>query len=131
MVRSQYSVAAASILLWLNTFSFSNAEKTPDEWLRGSGEDLQLCLHGEVVDSDGQPASGLQLVTNLNATIADRPVQASVEGHRFRLWIPVNQPHWYSLWLRASSSDNGQVAYAKFDAHQLRQAAIDGIKLTL
>jgi hypothetical protein len=131
MVRSQYSIAVVCVLIWLNTSSVSNAERPSDEWLRGSGEDLQLCLHGKVVDSDGQPATGVQVIANMNSTIADRPLPASVEGHRFRLWIPVNQPHWYSVWLRASSTSDDRVAYAKFNAYQLRQAAIDGVKLTL
>src|SRR5690606_31176755 len=43
---------------------------------------------------------------------------------------PVNKPP-FGLWLRASSPDSDRVAYAKFNSYQLRQAAIDGVKLKL
>ena len=33
----------------------NNAVKPLDEWLRGSGKDLEICLRGEALDSDGQP----------------------------------------------------------------------------
>lgn len=44
---------------------------------------------------------------------------------------PVNQPHWYSTWLKATSAKGDRVAYKTFNEHELRQAAIDGIKLAL
>src|SRR5688572_21392875 len=131
MSGSKYAVAVASVVICLNSSPASIAEQPSDEWLRGSREHLQLCLHGEVMDADGQPATGLQIAAYMNATIRDHQLKPSINGHRFEIWIPVNQPHWYSVWLRASSADSNRVAYERFNEYQLRQAAIDGLKLTL
>jgi hypothetical protein len=101
------------------------------EWLRGSGKDLQICLRGEVFDADGQPATGVKLTGSMNGTVSNIPLTPSVDGRQFKIWIPVNQPNWYSMWLKATSAKNDHVAYKTFGEYELRQAAIDGIKLTL
>ena len=54
-----------------------------------------------------------------------------IDGHKFKISVPVNKLRWYSLWLHASSSDSDRIAYKQLSAFDLRQAAIDGIKLTL
>ena len=101
------------------------------DWLRGSGKELELRLRGEVLDADGNPATQLRIQASMNGTVQDRPLEPSIEGNRFELWIPVNGPNWYSIWLRASSADNDQLAYAKFNSYQLREAAINGCNLVL
>jgi hypothetical protein len=128
MARSKQALAVAFILFALNSHAALSAEPPSAEWLRGSGQDLQLCLRGEVVDSDGRPAAGLQVACK-EAWRSTQPLQASIDGNRFQVWIPVADPH--PVWLRASSTDSDQVAYARFNAYQLRQAAIKGLKLQL
>jgi hypothetical protein len=81
------------------------------------------------LDAEGRPATNVQVDGNLNATLVAQPLHASIDGHRFEVWIPVNQPH--SIWLRASSTQGDGVAYEMLNAYQLRQAAIDGLMLTL
>jgi len=131
MARSTNSLAVAFFLFALNISASSIAEQPSEEWLRGSSKDLQLCLHGEVVDSDGRPATGLQVAGNMNASISDQSLNASIDRNKFKLWIPVNQTRLGFVWLRASSADSDRVAYVKFNNYRLRQAAIDGLKLTL
>ncbi len=128
MPRSTRALVIAVLLFAVHA---SAGDQLSNDWLRGSGENLELCLHGEVFESDGRPATDLQLTGNVNATLSDQPLKPSIDGHRFRLWIPVNQPHWYSIWLRASSANSDRVAYKTLNEFRLRQAAIDGLKLTL
>ena len=108
----------------------NNAVKPLDEWLRGSGKDLQLCLHGEVVDADGRPATSLQVACTMTGTMSGQPPKASVDGNRFKVWMPVNPSYW-AVWLRASSGNSDRVAYVRLNKYQLREAAFGGLKLTL
>jgi hypothetical protein len=124
-------VAIFSLILVSDVPLVLAAKQQPVDWLRGSGQDLQLCLRGEVLNPDGRPATNTEVVCGLNAMIRSQPLKASIDGQRFELWIPVNRPRPYSLWLKASSADSDYVAYRTFNAYQLRQAAIDGLKLAL
>ncbi len=118
-------------LLGANAVGTATAAPQSVEWLRGSGKDLELCLQGEVFESDGRPATGVQVTGRMNASVAGQQLAPSVDGHRFKIWIPVNNPAWYSMWLKAASGSNDHVAYKTFNRYELRQAAIDGLKLTL
>src|SRR4051812_25803673 len=101
------------------------------EWLRGSGKDLQICLKGEVFESDGRPATAVQVSGRMNASVASQELAPPVDSYRFKIWIPANQLDWYSMWLKAASASNDHVAYKTFNKYELRQAAVDGLKLTL
>lgn len=101
------------------------------DWLRGSGKDLQLCLQGEVLDSDGQPATDFQLACEMKTMISNQAIHPSIDGNRFKLWIPLNQSRWSSILLKATSKASDHLAYETFTQEDLRQAAIDGVKLTL
>ena len=107
------------------------ADQPVVEWLRGSGKDLQICVKGEIFEADGRPAAGVQVTGRMNAEISSKPLPISFEGNRFTIWFRVSEPHWYSAWLIAKSADGQSVAYKTLNQYQLRQAAIDGIKLTL
>ena len=131
MARSAHTLAVAFFLFSLSSLAALSAAQRSDEWLQGSGQGLRLRLHGEVVDADGRPATGPQVACNMNSAIAPQALKASVEGNRFKIWIPVNQPNGGRIQLRASSGDNDRVAYATLDRFQLRQGAIDGLKLKL
>lgn len=121
----------AAAYLFISASAAAATEESIQSWLRGSDNELELCLHGEVLDEDGRPATGLQVVGKLNATLADHPLTPTIDGNRFKIWIPVNRVDWFSLWLRASSADSNRVAYAQLNRYQLRQAAINGLKLSL
>lgn len=131
MLRGYFRVMAvlASFLL---AISSSSAEDRADEkWLRSSGEDLQIVLRGEVLEADGRPATDLTMMGSLNGIRAKQPLEPQVDGNHFELSLPVNRVAMYALWLRAASASGDRVAYLKLNAFELRQAAIDGVKLTL
>ena len=126
-----YAVAAAGLLLLSSSSRSPAADVAKAEWLRSSGKDLQIRLRGEVLEADGRPAADLKVTGGLNAGASNQPIEATVEGGRFEVWIPVNRRQWSSLWLKAASADGKGVAYKTLCDYELRQAAIDGIKLTL
>lgn len=125
------AVMATSIFLAATSSSVPGADRDVDDWLRGSGKDLEIRLRGEVFEADGLPAAGLQVTGGLNAFDSNPQIVPTMDGHRFAVWIPVNRSRWYSLWLKAASATGDRVAYTRLSAYQLRQAAIDGITLTL
>jgi hypothetical protein len=125
------AVVIVVFFLAANASAASGADQSADEWLRGSGKGLQICLKGEVFESDGRPATGVQLAGRMNATLSNEQLKPAVDGHRFKIWVPVNQPNQFSLALLAGSAHNDRVAYKTLNAYELRQAAIDGVKLTL
>lgn len=126
-----HAVAVPTLFLLANSSGSLRADQATDDWLRASGKDLQLRLKGEVFNSDGQPATDVKITGSMNAWGSNQPFEPTVDGHRFEVWIPVNQARWYSMWLKAASTNRDRVAYKKLNAFEFRQAAIDGIKLTL
>jgi hypothetical protein len=107
------------------------ADQRANDWLRGSGEDLQIRLNGEVFYPDGKPANEIQVASSMMHLSANEQLRPKIDGHRFEMWIPVNKSSRYSMWLKAASADDDLVAYKQLSSFELRQAAIDGIKLTL
>lgn len=125
------ALGVATLLIAINPIGALSAEQAANDWLRGSGQDLQICLRGEVFESDGQSASDVQITCGMNESGSTRQLQPMVDGHRFEVWLPVNDARWYSVSLKAASPRNNHVAYKRLSAYELRQAAIDRIKLTL
>src|SRR4051812_6532203 len=123
------ATAAMAILLVGNGLNAIATEPSNTHWLRGTGKDLELCVKGEVFDDNGQPASDLELAARMKASVTDRRLTPSIEGHRFKIWIPVNQPYWYSVSISASSRKNDHIAHIGLNGYQLRQAAVDGFKV--
>lgn len=107
------------------------AEVPTSEWLRGTGKDLELCLHGQVVEADGTPASGFSLMGQLNARLADLPFEPVIDGSHFKVWIPVNRDRLFSLAINAKSADQQRLAHRNINAYELRQLAQEEITFTL
>lgn len=131
LYRYMRALVVATLVVAINPSGSMSAEQVTNDWLRGSGKDLQICLRGEVFESDDQPASDLQITCGMNSSEQTQHLQPTIDGHRFEIWIPVNDARWYSLWLKAASARSNRVAYKQLTAYELRQTAIDGIKLTL
>src|SRR3954471_2879174 len=132
MALLQHIRVLAIIFLFVANAAGKQAGDPPAvEWLRGSGKDLQICLKGEVFDSDGQPATSVKLAGSMNSTASRVPLTPSVDGHRFKIWVSVNEPIWYSMGLKATSPNTAHLALKTFSEYETRQAAIDGINLTL
>ena len=111
---------------------FAKADEPPvDTWLRGSGSELEMRFHGQVVDADGQPAKEIEITGALYAEHETTPLTAATAGNRFEIWLPVNRSKWHSLWLRATDPATGHVAYETFNAFRFREAAITGLHLQL
>jgi hypothetical protein len=104
--------------------------KSPD-WLRGTGDDLEIRLSGEVLNPDGKPATDAVVSGSMNCDNIYQPLKPTTNAHRFEIWVPVNKRDPYSMWLRAESADGMLATYKTLHRYDLRQAAIDGIRLTL
>lgn len=129
--RSIQAVALTFLFLLAGSSGSLRADQTSPDWLRSTGKELEICLKGEVFESDGRAATDLRVTGGLFTAGVDHPLVPTIEGHRFRVWIPVNQVKWYSLWLKATSVGEDRVACKRLHAYELRQAAVDGITMTL
>lgn len=100
-------------------------------WLDGAGKDLRMKVWGEVLDEAGAPVVDCKVIVRSKTNSATTDLPVVVEKNRFYCWIPVGGPDWFSIHLQAVSADGEQVASEVLAGFQLRQAAIDGLKLTL
>ncbi len=82
-------------------------------------------------EADGQPATGVEITCQLNGTGRMPTLEPAVTANRFEIWIPANAAEQFSLWLKAASTDSKRVSYRRLNAYELRQLAIDGIRMTL
>ncbi len=118
----------ALFVLWFQAVAQADS---PKDWLRGVGDQLEIRLHGEVLDAEGSPAIGVKVVGKLQAPDGFHALDTKVDGHRFKAWVPVNQRTIYWISFKATLQGEEQVAFKQQALFELRQAAIDGIKLSL
>jgi len=111
---------------------FAKADEPPVEtWLRGSGADLEMRLHGEVVDANGKPAQGVEITGAMRSDTTTASLAAKPEANHFEIWLPVNRSKWHALWIKAIDSTTGHIAYHTLSPRQFREAALTGLTLTL
>lgn len=129
----RHSVAIAVLCLLWQAYSFSSSStgQAAEAWLQSSGKDLRIPVQGEVLETDGGAAKEIAITAGLNGAGSNQQLQPKTAGNRFEMVVPANEAMWPSLWVRAASADGERVAYLMLGAFELRQAAIDGLKLTL
>jgi len=105
---------------------------TDPDWLRGSGDDLEIRVRGTLV-STGETAIESPLVTaTLDGFLGTFDYVAKVdESNRFEVWLPVNRHSWYWLRLRAEDPATGHAANRKVREYELRGVAADELELQL
>lgn len=125
-----------SILLvsWLFVYSCTLAFVTsaePTAWLRNSGKQLEMRIHGEVLDSNGQPVVDFGVSGSFRNSLSSQPFEPKIIGNRFEAWLPVNATSAFAGWIKVASGDGKRTAIKTLAANEFRQSAIDGIKMTL
>lgn len=101
------------------------------DWLRGSGETLELRIAGEIVDARGKPVSDAKLSVQYVETASSKDLQVVRDGNRVEAWVPLGKPGWFSIKFEASSADGKSVLWHSITNSKFREAAIEGVKLVL
>jgi len=112
----------------------SRIASTPTEkpaWLEGAGKDLRIRVQGEVLDESGAPANDCKLVVRMKVNFGATDLPAVIERNQFHVWVPLGEAGWFNVHLHAASADGRRVVSEAISGFQLRQAAIDGLKLTI
>ena len=104
---------------------------TKPAWLEGSGKDLRIKLAGVLRDETGGPAKDCKLTVTLREQFARTNLPVLMKGNRFQVWVPVGHPGWFNVDLSAASADGRRVARTGLASFQLREAAIEGLELTV
>lgn len=100
--------------------------------LRGEGEDRSMLLRGRVLDPNGKPAQGFEVVAICNKGRIGRDVlPVKADGSRFEIWVPVGGSKWSYLEVAATANDGRSRAFEGIARREFRQAAIEGIDLRL
>ncbi len=118
----------ALFLIWSQTVAQADS---PKDWLRGVGDQLEIRLRGEVFDVAGRPAIGVFVAGSFLSMKGKHAIETKVDGHRFEAWVPVNKQAFRSVSFKASLNGDEQLAFKWLGSFELRQAAIDGMKLSL
>lgn len=100
-------------------------------WLEGTGADLRMQVSGEVFEDDNKPATDFEITAVKKFGYQHQDLNLVVDGHRFSVWVPVGTLQWFSVTLKAATEDGRQIANRTISDYQLRQAAIDGVALTM
>ncbi len=135
-------ISMSAIAFFINPFSARTLAKdsgTPHRssavakpaWLDGSGKDLRIKISGEVFDENGEPQSGCKLQVRSESRSCNQDLPVVMEENRFWFWVPVGKSGWLTLYLDASSADGRGIARKTVFAYQIREAAVEGIKLRM
>ncbi len=131
MFRRTIAIFPVLCLLLLNVkFAFASPAE-PSDWLRNSGDQLEMRFHGEVLESSGQPAVDFTVNAFFRTKWKVEQVEPKIERNRFEVWVPLNALSVNGGWIQVTSNNGEQSAVKSFAANDFRQAAIDGMKLVL
>lgn len=108
----------------------ATAVENAEAWIRGEHERIEMCVRGTVLLSSGAPANKAIVTATFESPAAENlPVQ--IDGNRFSVWVPVGRADWYSLRIGAKSSDSLERFGISLTPIDLRQVAIDGLRIEL
>ena len=99
--------------------------------LRGRGEDTEMRLRGSVLDVNGLPASDFEVSVNVKKRFGGEARNVDVRGNQFEVWIPVGGNDWFFVELSARSKGGRRRATQGIPNRELRQVAVEGIRLHL
>lgn len=99
------------------------------DWLEGTGESLQVRLRAQVVDSSGAPVDDPEVTITLRLINDSKVVESIVRDNRFQAVVPAVGLNWYGINIQCEK--NGELAQQFLNRNQVRQAAIDGLKVQL
>ncbi len=111
--------------------STSNVEEADTgPWFRGSLDELEIRVRGEIIGTDGKPAKNASLTATLdNGKGFRNPLEPTLEGSQFEIWVPVNRADWHRVDLNAASGETrGSQWIIK---NEIRQTALEGVRLQL
>lgn len=109
----------------------ATAENQKLDWLRGTGESLEIRIKGEIVDAEGKGVEGAKLVVQYLKDGRATDLKVSRNRHEFEVWIPLGAPEWFHLGFEGSSADGKKLISRRIMHREIRQMAIDGVKLEL
>ncbi len=110
-----------------------NAYAIPEEeeWIRVKSDKLEMRIRGEILDVDGQPALAPSVSVSICDNNSNEPVDATLDGHRFEIWLPVHRVDWHTVRIQAVSKDSLRRASVRLHSPELRQTAMNGLTMTL
>jgi Thioredoxin-like len=100
-------------------------------WLEGAGNELRIKLGGAIRDETGAPAKGCKLTVTFRTQFTSTNLPVLIKGNLFQVWVPVGRPGWFYFDLAAASADGRRLARTGLNSFQLREAAIEGLELTV
>ena len=110
------------------TLSTDEADAGP--WFRGSLDELEIRLRGEIIGVDGKPAKNASLTATLdNGKGFRNPLEATITGSRFEAWVPVNRADWHRVDVNAASGETHATQW--MIKNEIRQTALEGVQLQL
>lgn len=123
----------ASILTIMLSFTAVTAcgddsSQVPD-WIRGSGDTLEMRLRGKIHDKDGQSvqAATVRISIKYNDQVLATLTPDVIDGG-FEVWLPVNKHRWYSIVIDAACQ-GGSRAHETIVRNQLRDRVLNGVTL--
>ncbi len=136
VIKMRSLVTLAIVFVFAAVTTQSVPASTP-EWMRGSGLDLEIRIAGQVVDPvgkalDAKTARELEFTMKLQGLNRVRTdINCEFQGGKFRAWIPVYRPSFYTLELQANDVDGNRFATRSIGLAQFRAAAAGGVTMKL
>ena len=100
-------------------------------WLEGAEKELRIKLGGAIRDETGAPAKDCKLTVTLKSQFDSTNLPVVLRGNLFQVWVPVGRPGWFNVDMAAASADGRRIARTGLNSFQFREAAIEGLELTI
>lgn len=122
------------VIILISLLCCRSAQSKPqaaDDWIRGTPNNLEMRIRGEVLDVDGLPALHPSVSVSIRDNNSVEPVKVALDGHRFEVWLPAYRSDWHAVKIQAESKDGLRRASVGVVGPELRQTAINGLTMNL
>lgn len=138
LYRLGYAVIFFAVCGTFAIFGIANANAAPQnndlelpEWIRGSGDELEVLLSGSLKRDDGRAVEEavVSVAIKHNSQTFETLTPEVTDG-QFQTWLPIGKYRWYSVVIEAQCDDGARVSRT-IVRQQLRQIVKNGLSLVL
>ncbi|MEM6470526.1 MAG: thioredoxin family protein [Planctomycetota bacterium] len=131
--RNFFPILAQSVLVLIG---LGFGEVAAQDWIRGTGDSLEVRIRGRVFDERGQPLpksiiEELEWKAELSSRLTPSQIPLKQEADRFEVWIPMRRRSFHGCGISVSTKDGSQYGGESIALTRIRQHAMEELPIRI